>query len=482
MGLRAFVLSAVPIAIAAVSVAGAGGASTRTSITVWASAQPVVTSYGGLTYGGYTPPSGAMITEQREVDVDSGELRIANIATTADPASVQLRSLSDPNGVTISEQRFIPGATSPDEILARHVGDPITVVTAKAEINGVLRAVDAQTLVVEVGAADQRRLQVMRRDGYVQDIRLPAGASADKPSFVWRLASKKKGKQTVELTYRADGMSWTADYLAILDDSGKSIDFSAWATVKNATGTSFDNTDLTLVSGGGQPAQMLNAYAAAPARQATAPSRFTVPSPVRLGNGESVQVELVPARRGAKARAVVAWEAMADPSANFQAYPGSDCSLNATTVGTGRGEAAVELDVPSAGPLPDGRVRLFRRAAKGDRLDVVNEDQLHSSAGVARIPLAPDTEIVGERRQPDCNSDERARTLREKIEVKIENKSKRAAEVVVREFMWRWPMWRIDPADETVRGVRAGAQTQEYRVDVPAGGKKTLTYTVTYSW
>ena len=180
--------------------AGAGGSGPQTSITVWSTppaqlaAYAYASAYGGLSYGGYAPPSGAMITERREVDVVAGgELRISGIASTVDPATVQLRSLTDPTGVSVSEQRFVPGATTPDEILARHVGDQVTIVTPKGEVAGVLRSADAQALVLEVGAGDQKRIQVMRRDGYVQDIRMPAGQGVDKPSLVWRLATKKPG-------------------------------------------------------------------------------------------------------------------------------------------------------------------------------------------------------------------------------------------------------------------------------------------------
>src|SRR6516165_5484024 len=102
--------------------AGAG----RTTITVWAASPPPPAGYGGLTYGGFAPVSGAMITEQRDVDIaPDGELRIAGIAATIDPASVQLRGVTEPT-LAITEQRFIPGATTPDEILARHVGEQIS--------------------------------------------------------------------------------------------------------------------------------------------------------------------------------------------------------------------------------------------------------------------------------------------------------------------------------------------------------------------
>jgi hypothetical protein len=432
--------------------AGAG----RTTITVWAASPPPPAAFGGVTYGGFAPASGAMISEQREVDVAaSGELRIAGVASTIDPASVQLRSLSEP-AVAITEQRFIPGATTPDEILARHVGEQVLVVTPKGDVAGVLRSVDAQALVVETAG----HLQVMRRDGFVQDVRLAAGV--EKPTLAWRVATKKPGKQTVELTYRADGMSWSADYLAIYDEAAKTLDFAAWATIKNATGATFDDAQLTLVAGGKGPQ-----------------AQYRVPSQVHLGAGESVQVELIPRRAAAKPRSVVAYEAAPDLSASFQQYPASDCTqLSGAPVGQGRADVALELDVPGA--LPDGRVRLFRR--KPDRLELVADDALRIAGNVVRIRVASDGDVTGERHAVSCTVDERTRTIREKIEVKLENRGKTAVEAVVREFMWRYPVWHIDPADETIKGTKAAAQTQEYRLAIPAGGKKSVTYSVVYQW
>jgi hypothetical protein len=446
---------------AATAVRADPGSTTHTAITVWAA--PQGSMFGGSGYGG--SPTGAMITEQREVDVSTGgEIRLVGVAATTDAASVQLRSLTEPSAA-VTEQRFVPGASTPEQILARHVGDVVTVVTPKGEVTGTLRAADSAVLVVEVGAGDQRRLELMHRDGFVQDVRLPAG-SGDHPSLVLRLAAKKPGRHRVEITYRADGMSWTANYLAILDEAAKMLDFSAWATVTNATGASFDNAQLTLVSAG-QPAGALH------------PPRFTVPAAVRIGNGESVQVELMKPRSGVKVRSVVAFEAMPDPSAAYQSSPAEDCSQNGNG-GAPRAEVAVELDVPPGDPLPDGRVQLLRRAA--DRMDAVSDDQLRSSQGIARIRLSADSDISGDRRQVSCNFDERTRTLQEKIEVDVENKSKHAVQVVVREYMWRWTMWRIEPGNETVKGIRAGPQTQEYRVAVPSGGKKTVVYSVSYTW
>jgi hypothetical protein len=451
------------VVVALCAISDAGPTTARTAITVWSANAPAPNAYGGAQYGGATPLSGAMITERREVDVGAGsEVRVVGVAATIDPTSVQLRDLTDP-AVSVGEQRFVPGAGTPDDILARHVGDTVTVVTAKGEVTGVLRSSDPQALV----------LQVMRRDGYVQDIRLPAGTSVDKPSLMWRLASKKPGKHAIEVSYRAEGMTWTADYVAILDDAGKAMDFAAWATVKNATGTAFDAAEIALAGAAGA--------ASGAAHGGTAPARFVVPTPVRLGNGESVQVELIPARKAIKTRSVVIFESVADLSASYQGVAAMDCNVLANGAGgTGHAEVSLELDVPGGLTLPDGRARLFRR--KGDQLELVSEEQLRTAAGIARVWVAADTDIVGERRAISCSADERTRTIHEKIEIKVENKGKQATDVIVREYMFRWPVWKIDPADESPRGVRAAPQTQDYRVSLPAGAKKTVTYSVLYTW
>jgi hypothetical protein len=164
-------------------------------------------------------------------------------------------------------------------------------------------------------------------------------------------------------------------------------------------------------------------------------------------------------------------------------YLGNDCSmLTQTPAGQGRAEVALEIDLPGGKQLPDGRVRVFKRPAKSpDRLEMLGEDHLRSSAGLARVRLAAHGELVGERKTT-CNVDERARTLTEKVEVKVENKGKQPIEAVVREFLWRAPLWRVDPSDENIKSVRAGSQVNEYRLTLPAGTKKSVTYTVVYSW
>ncbi|MBA3542780.1 MAG: DUF4139 domain-containing protein [Deltaproteobacteria bacterium] len=476
---RVVVSSGVVLGISLAVVASAEGPkSQRRSVTIWAATSPTALAggYGGTTYGGWMPTTGAFVTEQHDVAVGSGEVRIAGVPSTIDPASVHLRDLTDPTGLTISEQRFHPGAQTPTEMLERHVGSAIAVVTAKGEVTGVLRAVDDAVLVIEVGTGDQRRLELLRRD-FALSMKLP-GTAVDRPSLVWRVATKKPGTHTVELTYRTEGMTWNADYLAILDETGTQIDFSAWATIKNATGASFDDAQLTLVDGATTlQAAAANAYVVPAPR--SVPTRYAIGKPVQLGAGANVQVELMPARVAAKVRPIVSYEAMIDQSPNFQQFPNTDCSqFNGAGMGPGNAEIAIELDLPGTAAVPAGRVRLFQRKANGN-VDIISEDQLRASAGVARLRLGLDTEITGERHAISCDFDEQKRTLREKIEVKVESKAKRAVDVVIREYLWRTPMFRLEGAP--ARRPNSG-QAEEHRIRLAPGGKQSWTYTVVYTW
>jgi hypothetical protein len=444
------------LAMATMVVAGLArantGSSTRTAITVWEAA-PASTGGAGYAFA----PSGGVVVDDRELDVpSSGELRIDGVAQTLDPASVQLRNLVDPQLLTITQQRFVPGASTPTEILSRHLGEAITAVTATETVTGTLRSVDDQTIVVEVGTGARHSLAMLRRDS-VKDVRV-VGGTADRPALVWHVATTKPGKQRVELVYRADQMAWVAGYLAIVDDAS-TVELSAWATVKNGSGASFDDVALTLASGGANP------------------RRFTVPAHVHLGAGETVQVSLFPNKLVAKARTVVVYEAVADTSPSFQVFPNKECTQLTTAAISGHADVTLEVDVPTTTPLPDGHVRTFRRGK--DRVDPISDDPIRSGSGIARIRLAAAGDLVGERRIT-CNVDEAARTIRDHVEVKLDNKGKQAVDVVVHEYMARWPVWRLEAED--IKGTKLAPQTQQYRVHLAAGAKQTIGYTVLYTW
>ena len=468
------VLGGVALAVGAARAGVPRSDGKSTAITIWAGA-PTTPAYGGVAYGGSTPTTGALVTEHRTVDVAGGEVRLVGVPATVDAASVHLRDQANPDGLAVVEQRFQPGARTPAELLAHGIGGPVTVVTTKGEVTGTLRAADEQSLVVEIAAG----LQVLRRDGYVLDVKLGGGATIhdlDKPSLIWRVTAKQPGPHAIEVTYRADGLAWSADYLAILDDTGANLDFSAVASIKNATTAAFDDAEVTLVTGATMLAAGSLAPTAATARSTT--TRYLVPAPVHLGAGEVVQVELIAPRTNVKARTVVGYEAMADQSENYQEFANTDCTQgNGAGVPAGSAQVAVELDLPTGTSLPPGRVRVFQRSGK--HVDVIGDDQLRIVDNVARIRVSPDAEITGERHATACDYDEQARTLREKVTVTITSKAKKPLDVAVREYMWRASMYRLE---EPHWKRPVSGQAEEKRLHLAPGGKATWSYSVAYTW
>jgi hypothetical protein len=467
----------------------------KTTVTIWrapASAMAAYSQYGyGYGYGGYTygaqPGDAAFVSHRRSVDVSAeGELRFPGVSTKIDPSTVQFRSLTDAKGTAVVEQKFAYDLGSPDKLMNRYIGKTVTVTTGKGDITGVLRSIDAEALVLETGSGASRAVEILRRGENLLDVKLSAGDDglATVPTLVWKVISKKPGKQSIEVSYRTDGLRWDADYTAILDEKQTSVDLSAWATITNDTGVEFKEAELVLVTGILDNQTPAAAYPGAYVQPApkVEPSTFTVPRDVTVASGGTVQVELMPSRNNVGSRRVIVYETTADQSAQYQSYMNYDCYSYNQPANTGaRGELDLEVEAPSKGSvLPEGNVRIFKR--KGDGLELLGEDALkvNAATGQARLRLGTDDSVSGERKQVECKYDDRARTLREKFEVQVENKSKDPVEVVMKEYMYRWINWKMDSEDIT--GSKAAAQTQEYRVKLGGGSKKTFTYTVVYSF
>src|SRR6185312_1989425 len=106
----------IPWLVAGAAVAAsayAAGPAARTAITIFTApadapdASNAQSEFGGATYGTpIAPPTGALVTERRDLDLGPGEVRLTGVPDTIDPASVQLRGVTEP--IAIAEQRFVP--------------------------------------------------------------------------------------------------------------------------------------------------------------------------------------------------------------------------------------------------------------------------------------------------------------------------------------------------------------------------------------
>ena len=97
-------------------------------------------------------------------------------------------------------------------------------------------------------------VRIVPHGGQVQLGELPGGLLT-KPTLLWKLASDTGGDHLVRTTYQTSGMTWRADYNIVIDASDTAGSISAWVTLMNLSGASYEGADLKLVAGNVQKVQ-----------------------------------------------------------------------------------------------------------------------------------------------------------------------------------------------------------------------------------
>ncbi|MEO7995700.1 MAG: DUF4139 domain-containing protein [bacterium] len=69
------------------------------------------------------------------------------------------------------------------------------------------------------------------------------------PTLEWELNSPVSSERLVSLSYLTSGMSWQADYVAVVNADDTALDLNGWTTITNNSGTAYHNAMLKLVAG-----------------------------------------------------------------------------------------------------------------------------------------------------------------------------------------------------------------------------------------
>ena len=80
----------------------------------------------------------------------------------------------------------------------------------------------------------------------VVDISFPAQAPN---ALVWSIESEVAGEVKVEISYFTSGLTWSADYDALVDKTGKRMTLSSYVKVTNKSGEEYENAQVRLVVG-----------------------------------------------------------------------------------------------------------------------------------------------------------------------------------------------------------------------------------------
>ena len=411
------------------------------------------------------------VKDRRELTLSEGinQIEWPGVASGIEASSVHL------DGASVLEQDYRYDVASQQKLLEKYLNMTITVETEKSTFTGRLVSY-ANGIVLEtssgvVSISDPKNIIYPS---------LPEGLLT-KPTLVWEVIASKSGKQTLEASYLTAGMSWSADYIAIVGDN--SLDLNGWATVGNGAGITFSNARLTLVAGDVNRVQRGGGYVPTPvmaiaeksaSAEGIAPQfveaalseyhSYTLQGVTTLRDNEQKQISLL------TAKSVPASKEYVFEAESYYYWGGS---------GSTKVKSVMVFNNSGAGlgiPLPAGNVKAYQRGSDGS-LQFVGEDSIdHTPAGKeVRAFLGYVFDITGQRTTSDVKEIGNCRQYT--YNVTIKNSKTTAATVSVIEKVWAGVQ---DIIQTSMPYEKVDAYTIKYRLQVPAGAERSAAYTVQY--
>lgn len=193
----------------------------------------------------------ALVKEFRTLDLEKGLTTISydNVPKQIKANTVYFEDLENKT-TNIVEQSYEYDLVSGDKLYEKFIDKDITVIVEQgqntATISGTLLsyAYDGIVLKTENGIRSIQKNKIINTQFPV----LPEGLRT-KPTLVWTLWSDMAGSRETKTSYLTGGLSWSSDYVAVVNDSDTNLDLKGWTTINNRSGASFEDVTLKLVAG-----------------------------------------------------------------------------------------------------------------------------------------------------------------------------------------------------------------------------------------
>lgn len=431
----------------------------------------------------------ALVKDQRYLEFDKGinKIEFKDVAALIEPTSVHFVSVTSPASCNILEQNYEYDLVNASKLLFKYIDKKIKVVTKEGDVyDGTLLSYDEGQLVIQTSNG----LAMIARPENIKQIafdKLPEGLIT-KPTLIWLIESKNRGKQLTEVSYLTNGVNWYCEYVAVLDKDDKNLDLDGWVSIDNKCGATYEDAKLKLIAGEVKRAQDKLRYEAkgeVMLREAEAPQfeekaffeyhMYTLQRTTTLKDNQTKQVSLLNA-----AGVPIKKEFIFDPSkGQYHWWYYSD---NKETL---KEKIRVELEFVNSKnnnlgmPLPKGKVKVYKKDTDGS-LQFIGEDAIDHTPKDEKLRLyvGDAFDIVGERTRKDFKTE--YRTAYETFEIVLRNHKDEDVEVKVDEKLWRYTSWEIVKTSADYE--KKDATTIEYLAKVPKNGEVKVTYTVKYWW
>jgi hypothetical protein len=498
---------ATSLGVASAAFAADGSA---TAITIYSSAQP-----GAISPEFYRPipgqgvpnamavPGYALVRDDREMKIKQGrsQLSFTDVAALIDPTTVTFTSLSDP-ATRVLEQNFQFDLVSTQKLLLKFIDKQITVDKNAGNmvtpITGtLLSAIDGIVLRGTDGS-----IYSLPSYTSVRFPDLPGGLNT-RPTLVWDISSPAGGTQKTRVTYQTGGVTWWADYNLIFNEGADAntglLDLSAWVSIINQSGATYQDAKLKLIAGdvnrvqpdttGNMRREVMMKAMAAPAMDASFVQKdffefhlYTLGRPTTLPNNSTKQIELFDQAKQIPAKKVLTYYGAAQPYFYPSPYTDRNMGIEMNKKVDVYLEFKNDKQYGLGVPLPAGRLRVSQLDKADGSLEFIGEDKIDHTPKdeMVHVKLGSAFDVVGERRQVNFSVDTTAKVMEEEIEVKLRNHKSQPVDVVVKENLYRWSNWKI--LTRTHEFQKEDARTINFPVKVAKDGETVVRYRVRYTW
>jgi len=428
----------------------------------------------------------ALVKERRTLQIPKGvsTLLFRDISALINPATVSFGSLTKPGSVRVREQNYEYDLVEDAKLLDKYVGEQITVRTRSGEVfTGYLlsgtRWGNASNIVISSqpdGAGNVTTVHL----GDIQSVEypgLPEGLIT-RPTLAWIVNNTSDiTTHDTMITYLTGGLSWKADYVAVVGPNDDVMDLTGWITLTNESGATYKDARVKLIAG-----DVNRVYEAAPvpARAMSEKVLYAMADAAveerEFGDYHLYQLPYATTLKQSQVKQVEFMSADDVKVKNLLVFDGSRTGTKVASMLEFWNKTADGLGMP----LPKGTIRVSKTDVDGS-LEFAGEDSIdHTPVDEKlRITLGYAFDVVGERIQTG------SRRISDKVreetwQVEVRNRKNAAAEVLIIERMYGGTNWELTSVS-TKNYNKLDATTLEFPIQIEANSTAKITYTVRYS-
>lgn len=433
----------------------------------------------------------AVIREVRPINLQQGmnRVRIEGVAAQIDPTSISIQSLNHPGSLSVREQNYQFDLIGTNSVLDKAVGQRVRLIRDTqngTEIEtGVLLSQPSQGRIIQL---DDGRVLV-NPGGTIELTSMPEGLLS-RPSLLWHLNTNRGGGHRAEVAYMTNGITWSADYVAVINEDETEVNMTGWVTLNNQSGATYRNAQLQLLAGDVRRVQENMAYpqaarvyemadaVGAPAFQEESFFEYhlyNLDGTTTIAERETKQMELL----GASGVGVVR-RLIFDGSGSY--FPFYRARRPGAGGATEELSAAIVLELENSEansmgmPLPKGKVRVYKKDSRGN-LQFLGEDLINHTPRneTIRLYIGDAFDVVGTRRQVSTRTISRCVSEQE-YEIQVRNRKETAVDVDVVERVWG--DWTITQKSHEYNDL--DSRTIEFPVHLDPDETEEVTYTIRF--